>query len=118
MENFLRKISKEHEDLFPLATLETQMLKLEEELTECERATDAYSIKNELADCLIVCCGIHRFAPKVALLILCAIENTAEHFGIKQPLLRIAGQKWEINKKRKWKIENGIYHHIGEDDYD
>lgn len=118
MENFLRKMSKEHEILFPLATLGTQTLKLDEELSECEKAEDLYEVQNELADSLLVCCGIYRFAPKTALLVATSIMGTAESFGFKSIIMKKAKEKWGINKKRKWKIENGIYHHVGEDDYD
>ncbi|MEE0060463.1 MAG: hypothetical protein UE295_06525 [Acutalibacteraceae bacterium] len=118
MEHYLKRMSKEHEKLFPLATLGTQMLKLEEELEECENADDIFSVQDELADGLLVSCGIYRFAPKSALLVASSIIGTAEHFGFKSILLRKAKEKWEVNKKRKWKYENGIYHHIGEDKYD
>lgn len=116
MEEYAKSKSIEHEELFPKATLETQMLKLEEELTECVTAEDMQSLEKELGDCVLVCCGIYRFAPKVALLILCELENTAEYFGI--DLKRAADKKWEVNKKRTWNIENGIYHHEGADEYD
>lgn len=118
MESYLKRMSKEHEKLFPLATLGTQALKLDEELSECEKAEDLFEVQNELADSLIVCCGIYRFAPKTALVVATSILSTAESFGFKSILLKKANEKWEVNKKRKWKYENGIYHHIGEDEYD
>lgn len=118
MESILKKISKEHEELFPLADLGSQTAKLEEELKEIESVTGYYNTINEIADCFIVCCGIYRFAPKVALLNASSILATAEQFGIRSVLLKSVEAKWEFNKKRKWKFENGIYHHIGEDEYD
>lgn len=118
MEELLKKMSKEHEELFPLATIDSQIEKLEEELSEIEKADSYYNTINELADCFIVCWGIYRFTPKVALLCASSILGVAEQFGLKSVLLKSANAKWEFNKSRKWKYENGVYHHIGEDDYD
>lgn len=118
MENILKKISIEHEDLFPLATLGSQIEKLEEELEEVEKTNGYYNTINEIADCFIVCCGIYRFAPKVALLNASSLIATAEQFGIRSVLLKSVEAKWEFNKSRKWEFKDGMYHHVGEDKYD
>ena len=38
----LEKMAKEHSELFPLATLESQIWKLEEEISEYKEATELY----------------------------------------------------------------------------
>lgn len=113
METYLKKMSKEHKKLFPRATLETQVKKLEEEINEVIEADGYNEIVDELADCLIVCCGIYRFAKKVALNNASNFVGIAEAFGFKSILFKRAEEKWKINLSRKWSYRNGKYHHKG-----
>ena len=109
MSNLLQKI-EEHKKLFPLADLSNQLLKLEEELNEVNAANSLEHRIEELADCIICCIGIYRFAPQTA------------HFIIKSILLQnddyltniydAVEEKWKINLNRKWEYKNGKYHHI------
>lgn len=118
MEEILKKISIEHSKLFPNADIGSQTEKLEEELTELEQTKGSFEAINELADCFIVCAGIYRFAPQVALLSISGINNTVEELGYKTVFLKCVEAKWEFNKTRKWEFKDGKYHHIGADEYD
>ena len=77
MSNLLQKI-EEHKKLFPLANLSGQLMKLEEEFNEVETAETLQDRIEEIADCIICCIGIYRFAPKIAQFIIKSIvsENT------------------------------------------
>ena len=55
----LEKMAKEHEQLFPKASLESQVWKMEEELKEYEEAEDGLQQRKERADILIVCAGLY-----------------------------------------------------------
>lgn len=118
MEELLKKISIEHEKLFPNADIGSQTDKLEEELTELEQTKGSYEAINELADCFICCAGMYRFAPQVALLCISGINNTVEELGYKTVFLKCVEAKWEFNKTRKWEFKDGKYHHTGTDEYD
>ena len=61
----LEKMAKEHEKLFPNASLESQIWKLDEELKEFEDAHKWEKI-NEIADIVIVIGGLYRWCPTVA----------------------------------------------------
>jgi len=71
-----------------------------------------------MADCFIVCCGVYRFAKRVALMLMSSILTTAEELGYIEVLIKSIEAKWEFNKKRIWKFEDGAYNHKGEDIYD
>ena len=65
----LEKMAKEHEKLFPKATLESQVWKLEEEIEEfCNADLPEASIR-EIADIWIVLGGLYRWCPKTAIAI-------------------------------------------------
>lgn len=106
----LDKMSVEHERLFPLATLEGQVLKLEEEITELENAKDVPQKIKELADICIVCIGIYRWCPKTAKNI---IAGFIYETGLNPD--EEVNRKWQINLSRTWEYQNGKYHHVGKD---
>lgn len=118
MKEIMKKISEEHELIFPKANIGTQILKLEEEFSELENAENFEEVIKELADCFIVCCGIYRFSRRIANLCASNIIDCVREEGIRDIFKSEVIKKWEFNKKRKWILKNGIYHHIGEDEYD
>lgn len=63
--DFLTKVD-EHKKLFPLADLQGQVMKLDEELDEYLKATTMEEKIKELADCIICCIGIFRWATLVS----------------------------------------------------
>ena len=98
MSNLLQKI-EEHKKLFPLADLSGQLMKLEEELNEVETAKTLQDKIEELADCIICCIGIYRFAPKTAQFIIKSIvsENNDNIVEIYEAV----ENKWKVNLNRK-----------------
>ena len=109
----LEQIAKEHEQIFSLADFQSQLLKYEEERKEYHEALN--HLIEELADRMIVCCGIYRFAPKVAEKKLKDCYDKAIHFGVVEAVEREVNRKWQINLKRKWEWNGKTYHHVGED---
>lgn len=109
----LEKISKEHEKLFPVCTLESQVLKMEEECKELYMVQNTDNAVKELADCIIVCAGIYRFTPNFARTVANEIINA--NIDIVEELEKEVNRKWQINLKRKWEFKNGVYKHIGKD---
>lgn len=111
----LKKLSKEHEKLFPNATAESQLWKLEEELNEyAEAKTEEDEIK-ELADIWIVCGGLYRWMPRTAGVVYCfysddRIDEMYDLYKIEQEVKR----KWQINLNRKWEWNGKTYHHVEE----
>lgn len=107
------KISKEHEGLFPIADIESQLIKLDEEKSEAGEAYRQY-IK-ELADVLIVCAGIYRFNPDRALREIDRVYENTEKLGMTDLVEDEVIRKWDVNKNRKWEWNGKTYHHIDED---
>ena len=104
----LEKMAKAHKKLFPNATLESQVIKLEEELIELHNAVEFEDILKEKADVIIVCIGIYRFAPAVASYLMPSALSELEEKEV--------NRKWQINLKRKWEWNGKTYHHIGGDE--
>lgn len=109
MSNLLQKI-EEHKKLFPLADLSGQLMKLEEELNEVETAKTLQDKIEELADCIICCIGIYRFAPKTAHFIIKSIVQQNDAYL--PEIYDAVEAKWKINQNRKWEYKNGKYHHV------
>lgn len=108
----LDKMAKEHEKLFPNATLESQVWKLEEEIQEFE---DAYKWEkiNELADIVIVLGGLYRWCPRVVYHFYDGLACMDYNWSLVEEEVN---RKWQINLKRKWEWNGKTYHHIGEDE--
>lgn len=106
----LEKMSKEHEKLFPKATLESQVWKLEEEVKEFEDAHKWEKI-NELADIVIVLGGLYRWCPRVAYYFYEGLTCMDYNWSLVEEEVN---RKWQINLKRKWEWNGKTYHHIKE----
>lgn len=109
MSNLLQKI-EEHKKLFPLADLSGQLIKLEEEFNEVETAETLQDRIEEIADCIICCIGIYRFAPKTSQFIIKSIvsENNDNIVDIYEAV----ENKWKVSLNLKWEYTNGKYHHV------
>ena len=107
---FLDKVD-EHIKLFPLANLEGQILKLEEELKEYKEATTEEEHYMELADCFICCIGIFRFTQLVSKAMIAHIIGCLSDNGLKTVITNI-NDKWQINLNRTWEYKDGKYHHV------
>lgn len=115
MEFDIEKLSEEHEKLFPICSLASQLAKLDEENEEAGEALMHYI--RELADCLIVCAGIYRFDKEIAIRESENILMAADCFGIgfADLVLEEVNRKWNINKSRKWKWNGVTYKHTNKD---
>lgn len=111
---FLKEIAMGHEKLFPVADLDSQIRKFEEEIQEYKVAETRAQREKELADCLIVCAGIYRFSKVVGKMLANEVMDEARIWDLDEVYLK-ALKKWEINKSRKWEYKDGVYHHIGVD---
>lgn len=108
----LRDKIEQHKKLFPKADLSGQLLKLEEELIEVKHAASTIEMIKEIADCIICCIGIYRFAPETAAFF---IKSIITNYNVFLPeIYDEVERKWEINLNRKWEYKNGRYHHIKE----
>ena len=113
----LEKMAKEHEKLFPNASLESQIWKLEEEINEfCSAYLPEASIR-ELADIWIVLGGLYRWCPKtaVAMYYYYSDGDINALYGINNIEAEV-NRKWQINLKRKWVWNGKTYQHEGNDE--
>jgi hypothetical protein len=117
------KISKElekdildwHKSVFNDATLESQIAKMEEEVDEVLNAENCQEFYKELSDCWIVAYALQRWslsAFRFAVIGLDYLEKESNWEIPKESFERMIADKLEINKKRKWKKINNVYHHI------
>ena len=108
------KISKWHKKTFPKATLESQLLKLHEELLELKKCKNRYSdaFLEEVADCLIVASVLAgRFHSPVGNLVLSALFPEKDNLDMLAILSLHVDLKMEKNLRRTWKKERGVYRH-------
>lgn len=111
----LEKMAKEHEKLFPNATLESQVWKLEEELKEFQSTETEQDEMKELADVLIVCGGLYRWCPLLAKTQADSVYGTICYIDVRvSDFEKEVNRKWQINLKRKWEWNGKTYHHIEE----
>ena len=105
-------VSKVHEQLFPEATLESQIKKFEEEYAEVEYAAKVLKsdeeTKKELADLFIVACGIKRFSePLFTILQAGLCKDIPDRLEYAEAIVN----KINKNIKRKWNNTDGLYKH-------
>lgn len=111
MTETILSIAKWHEETFPNATLEGQLVKYRDEESEWI-ASDCKDV-TELADMLIVACGIARFDILEGMFFIADVMDWAS--GCCMPSLMDAVQeKMKVNRQRKWAISNGKYQHVEE----
>lgn len=110
-------IPKQHANLFPLATPESQLLKLEEEIHELyETQSEEEEIK-EAADVIIVILGLKRWHPELSDLLLEMFLVKLDYNEIQlDKLWDEVDRKWQINLSRTWKWNGKTYHHEGNDE--
>lgn len=119
------RMAKSHEKLFPRADLESQIVKLEEEIKEFEEAEKQNNSKQmlkELADAGIVCVGIYRFTPEVAKALYRLFNEEyfirhADYYGSTNQFdfENEINHKWEVNESRTWEWTGTTYHHVNKD---
>lgn len=108
------EITEWHENCFPDATLEGQLVKLEEEFTEWMAATGVEDSGKELADIFIVCCGLGRWNSVTGRIITMGLLNDLTHYN--DVFYKQVYNKHQKNKARIWqKTAEGTYHHTNEE---
>lgn len=104
------EITKWHEECFPDATLEGQLIKLEEECNEWMTAVEPENSAKELADIFIVCCGLKRWDSIVGKILTLDLLNDLTHYN--DVFYKQVYNKHQKNKSRIWqKTAEGTYHH-------
>lgn len=107
------KVCEVHTQLFPDATLISQIKKFEEEYGEVEHAATVLKsdeeTKKELADLFIVACGIKRFSePLFTILQAGLVKDVPDRLEFAEAIVN----KMNKNIKRKWNNTDGLYKHI------
>ena len=98
-----------HTETFPHATYDGQIKKFEEERNEYLSATTMPNKLEELADLIIVCCGIARFSTTDGLRHIAQLP-----FNFTRQEIDDAVQAKMIkNRQRKWTKGDGQYRHVG-----
>lgn len=105
------EITEWHLNCFPTATLNGQLLKLEEELREWKEAVTVEDSGKELADVFIVCCGLARWHSITGKIITLGLLNDVTHYN--DVFYKQVYNKHQKNKARVWqKTAEGSYHHV------
>ena len=99
-----------HEELFPQATLASQIAKYEEENEELQLADTIEDIIEEFADVFIVACGIRRFSPILGTDLLKHVIDTIKHHEDKITLMEAVCTKMNKNQERDWGEQSGGYY--------
>lgn len=105
-------IVKVHKELYPNATLLTQIKKYEEEYAELVSSVDTGDVVKEFADLFIVSCGIRRFSEVVGKDLEAGILKSITKNDDKLILMEAVCRKMNENQKRVWKeTKDGYYKH-------
>ena len=97
------QIAKWHEDTFPNATMESQLLKLEEEIGEYFSSEDDME---EYADVYIVVKVLQlRYKSLIGDIMSELLLNDDD-------VIRCINNKMDINTQRKWEFVDGVYRHV------
>lgn len=122
-EKLQKDIIEWHKTTFSLATIESQILKWQEEFRELEKADNYRSYLQELCDCIIVAVAFKRFSKAGEVmsdvfnksLLPIVLDEKKEHWDLDNEIIeRFVEVKLKINKQRKWEFINGVYKHAGD----
>lgn len=97
-----------HTATFPHATYDGQIKKFEEEMNEYLSANTQQDRLEELADLIIVCCGIARFSTTAGLQHIAQLPFNFTRREIDNAVQ----QKMTKNRQRKWTKGDGQYRHV------
>ena len=110
-------IPKQHANLFPLATAESQLYKLDEEIREWLDSKTEKEALQEAADVIIVILGLKRWHPELSDLLLEMFLVKLDYDEIQlDKLWDEVARKWLINRMRTWLWNGKTYHHEGNDE--
>lgn len=113
MKESIESIAQWSRETFPNATLLGQLNKFKDEKEEWEASpSNSEAELFELADMFIVACSIARFSATEAMFCLRRVADILENTCFAtQDLERAIDKKMEINRARKWCIQDGNYQH-------
>lgn len=116
MSETIDKIIQWHTETFPEATIDGQKMKWEDEFEEFSNtSTGTVEEALELADLVIVSCGIMRFDYAEGFNHLAHTIDLMYSTRMRgHQLWQAVEQKMTENRKRKWVIGKGNYQHISE----
>ena len=116
MKETIASIIKWHEHTFPDATLEGQEQKWDDERLEWENTSSGTPDELlELADMVIVCCGIMRFNYAEGFDYLASTLGRIQVMPTNgKDLWEAVEHKMQINRNRKWGKQGNSYQHIEE----
>lgn len=103
-----------NEKTFPDATMEGQLMKLEEEFKEMKEARQFWKKEKEFADVFIVASGLTRWGSVLA----CSLLNTWLELPEKdlKRILKNVRKKMNKNRNRTWeKSGDGRFHHTNKE---
>lgn len=109
LDKLIKEVIDWNTNFLPDNTLNMQLRKVMEEIREVIKAKNSKEYMAEWADLLISVIGIKRFSEQefyvhMGFLIECDRPNLNE-------IVEESFKKLEVNKRRKWVIKNGVYHH-------
>lgn len=109
-EKLEKEIIEWHTKTFPDATMEGQLIKLEEEINELANSVNSEEKLKEAADVYIVLCGLKRWDSYIRKFII-------QHwFSGRDDLYNAVVEKMNKNKARVWaKTTEGTYHHTNKE---
>lgn len=114
LRDLIDEIRAWNEETFPDATLEGQLMKLEEEFKELAEASQFWKKEKEFADVFIVACGLTRWGSVIASSLL----NDWLAFPEKdlKRILKNVRKKMNKNRNRTWeKSGDGRFHHTNKE---
>lgn len=116
MKETIKSIIEWHEQTFPDATLEGQEQKWDDERLEWENTSSGTPDElYELADMVIVCCGIMRFDYAKGFNYLSVTLGKLYVTPLDgERLWNAVEKKMQINRNRKWGKKGNSYQHIEE----
>lgn len=116
MKETIKSIIEWHEQTFPDATLEGQEQKWDDERLEWENTSSGTPDElYELADMVIVCCGIMRFDYAKGFNYLSVTLGKLYVTPLDgEQLWNAVEKKMQINRQRKWGKQGNSYQHIEE----
>ena len=109
-EKLEKEIIEWHTKTFPDATMEGQLIKLEEEMNELANSANSEEGLKEAADVYIVLCGLKRWDSYIG--------NFVMYYGFsyEDDLYEAIVEKMNKNKARVWaKTAEGTYHHTNKE---
>lgn len=109
------KIAEEFKTLFPKATLENHIAKLNEEVREVETAFYEEEYNKELADVILCCCAIKGLYPLLGDSLLSLASEIIVSQNIPFEVIdKEIKEKWELNKSSEWVYleDKGVYKRV------